>query len=50
MILKKSDSWKIQLAIAINFISLKDTDEEYVMHSKSNNIEIMIKDKADEVT
>ena len=30
--LKKSDTWKIQLAIAINFISSKDNDEEHVMH------------------
>ena len=48
--LKKSDTWKIQLTIAINFISSKDTNEERVMHSKSDNIEIMINDKADEVT
>ena len=47
--LKKFDTWKIQLTIAINFISSKDTDEERVMHSKSDNIEIMINDKADEV-
>ena len=53
--LKKSDTWKIeltwksQLTIAINFISSKDTDEERVMHSKSNSIEIMINDKADKV-
>ena len=42
MILKKSDTWTIQLAIEINFISSKDVDEERVMHSKSDNIEIMI--------
>ena len=41
--------WKIQLTLAINFISLKDNDEERVIHSKSDNIEIMINDKADEV-
>ena len=35
--------------MAINFISSKDTDEECAMHSKSNNIEIMIYDKAHEV-
>ena len=45
-----SDIWKIQLTIAINFISSKDHDEEHVMHSKSNNIEFMIYDNADEVT
>ena len=36
--LKKSDTWKIQLTIAINFMSSKDNDEELVMHSKSDNI------------
>ena len=37
--LKKSGSWKIQLTIAINFISsIDDIDEERVMHSKSDNI------------
>ena len=45
--LKKSGAWKVQLIIAINFISSKDNDEK---HSKSDNIEIMIIDKADEVT
>ena len=34
--------------MTINFISSKDTDEDRVMHSKSDNIEIMIYDKADE--
>ena len=47
--LKKSDTWKIQLTIAINFISSKDNDEKCVMHSKRDNIEIMINDKAEEV-
>ena len=40
--LKKSDTWKIQLMIAINFSYSKDDDEESAMHSKSDNIEIMI--------
>ena len=47
--LKRSSTWKIQLTITINFISSKDdNDEEHVMHSKSDNIEIMISDEADE--
>ena len=47
--LKQSDKWKIQLTITINFISSKyDHDEERVMHSKSDNKEIMISDEADE--
>ena len=48
--LKQSDTWKIQLTITIIFISSKDdNDEEHVMHSKSNNIEIMISDVTDKV-
>ena len=35
---QNSDTWKIQLTIAINFISLKDGEEERVMHSSSDNI------------
>ena len=41
--------WKIQLMIAISFISSKDTVDDYVMLRKSGNIEIMIKGKADEL-
>ena len=40
--LKKSVTWKIQIAIANNFISSIDNDEERVIHSKSDKIEIMI--------
>ena len=47
--LKKSGTWKIQLKIANNVISSIDNDEEHLMHSKSDNIEIMINDEADEV-
>ena len=36
--LHRSDIWKIQLTIAINFISSKDTEEEHVMHSTCDNI------------
>ena len=36
--LQSSDTWKIHLIIAINFISSKDTEEERVMHSTSVNI------------
>ena len=35
--------------MANNFISSIDNDEEVVMHSKSDNIEIMINNEADEV-
>ena len=46
--LQKSDTWKIQLIISINFISTKDVEEEGVMHSKSNNIEFIPYDNANE--
>ena len=36
--LQNSDTWKIQLTTAINFISSKDAEEERVMHSRNNNI------------
>ena len=39
--------WKIQLMIAITFISSKGTGEECLMHLESDNVEIMINDKAD---
>ena len=47
--LRKSDTCKTQLVIAINFKSSKDNDKECVMHYKNDNIEIMINDKADEL-
>ena len=47
--LKKSDSWKTQLTIANNFISSIDYDEERIMQLKSDNIETMINDEANEV-
>ena len=36
--LQNFDTWKIQLTIASNFISSKDSDEECIMHSNSNSI------------
>ena len=39
--LQKSGTWKVQLTIAVNVISCKDNDEEQVMHSKSDNLEVM---------
>ena len=47
--LTKSDTSKIQLKIAINFISFKNNDEEHVVHSKIDDKEIMINHKADKV-
>ena len=47
--LQKSDTWKIQSWNAITFVSSKDPDEERVMHSKSDIIEIMSCDNAKKV-
>ena len=44
-----SSEWKIQLTMVINFISSKDSDETQTMHTKSNNVEIMIGSETDEV-
>ena len=47
--IEKTDTWKFKLTIRNNFISFIDNDEERVMHSKSDNMEITINDDADEV-
>ena len=47
--LKKSDTWKIELTKAIHFMSSIDNNEERAMHSRSDNIEIMIDDEANNV-
>ena len=47
---KNQGEWKIQLSAEINFISSKpDSDETCIMHTKSNNIEIMIGSDTNEV-
>ena len=47
--IKKSDTWRIQLSIAINFVFSKDNDEKQGIYSKSVSIEIMINDEASKV-
>ena len=47
--LENSDTWKIQLAIAVNFISSIDTEKECVMHSKSSNIKFKSYNDANKV-
>ena len=39
---KTQGGWKIQLTMTINSISSKISDEIRTMHTKSNNIQIMI--------
>ena len=44
-----SSEWKNQLTMAINFISSKDSDETRTMHTKINNVEIMIGSETNEI-
>ena len=47
---KLNGEWKVQLIAEINFISLKPgSDETCIMHTRSDNIEIMIGKDNDEV-
>ena len=46
---KTQGEWKIQLTIIISFISSKDSDEIRTMHTKSNNVEIMMGNETDEI-
>ena len=46
---KTSSEWKIQLTMAINFISSKDSGETRTMHAKSNTVEIMMGCETDEI-
>ena len=45
---KTQGEWKIQLTMAINFISSEDSDETRTMHAKSDNIEILIGNEINE--
>ena len=47
--LQNSDTWKIQLKIAINLTSLKDAEEERIMHSRSDNVKFTSYNDASEV-
>ena len=44
-----SSEWKIQLTMEINFISSKDSDETGAMHTKSNNVQIMMGSETDAI-
>ena len=47
---KTQREWNIYPTMAINFISSEDSDETRVLNSKSDNIEIMMGSKVDEIT
>ena len=46
---KTSSKWKIHLTMTINFLSSKDSDETRTMHTKSNNVEIMIGSETNQI-
>ena len=46
---KIQGEFKIQLTTTINFMSSKNSNETRTMHSKSNNIEILIGNETDEI-
>ena len=46
---KTKGEWKIQLTMKLNFISSQDSKETHTMHTKSDNIEIMIGNKTDKI-
>ena len=46
---KSQGEWKIQLAMSINFMSSKDSEETRTKHTKSHNIEIMMSSEIDEI-
>ena len=46
---KAHDESKIQLIMRVNFISSLDTDEFCTMHTKSDNIEIMMSTETDDI-
>ena len=47
--LQNSDTFKIQLTIAIIFISSKDSQEQVVIHSRSDNIKFTSYNNANEI-
>ena len=46
---KAQNEWKTQLTISINFVSSKDSEETRIVHTKSQNIEIMRGSETDEI-
>ena len=46
---KTEGEWKIQLTMAIDFMSSKDSEETRTMRTKNHNIEIMIGNETDEI-
>ena len=46
---KAQGQWKIDLTMAINFFSSKDSEETRTMYSKNDNIEVMMGSETDKM-
>ena len=46
---KTEEEWKIQLSMEINLVSSKDPDEIRIMHTKSDNIDIVMGSETNDV-
>ena len=46
---KTQREWKIHLAMTINFLSSKNSEETSTMYSKRDNIEVMIGSETDKI-
>ena len=46
---KSQSEWKIQLPMEINFVSFKDSDEIRLIHTKRDNIDILMENEANDV-
>ena len=46
---KSQSEWKIRLPMEINFVSFKDSDEIRLIHTKRDNIDILMENEANDV-
>ena len=46
---KTQGEWKMQLTMSVNFISSKDSEEICNLHTRRNNIEIVMVNETDEI-
>ena len=49
MVKKTQDKWKIQLTMAINFFSSKDSEETHTMNTNRDNIVILMGNETDKI-
>ena len=49
MVKKTQDKWKIQLTMAINFFSSKDSEETHTMNTNRDNVVILMGNETDKI-